>query len=64
MPDSRAMSDVAREVVYNLGYCAQPYPNANCQNKGPNSPYGGEYQLRNQMRGAYTSGGSPLCNGR
>jgi len=28
----------AQEVVYNPGYCAQFYPNANCQNKGPNSP--------------------------
>jgi hypothetical protein len=25
----------AQEVIYNPGYCAQFYPNANCQNKGP-----------------------------
>jgi hypothetical protein len=42
----------AQEVVYNPGYCAQFYPNANCQNKGANSPNTGDYQLRNQIRGA------------
>jgi hypothetical protein len=36
---------MAQEVIYNPGYCAQFYPNANCQNKGPGSPYyGGGYQ--------------------
>jgi len=36
---------MAQEVIYNPGYCAQFYPNANCQNKGPGSPYdGGSYQ--------------------
>jgi hypothetical protein len=39
----------AQEVIYNPGYCAQFYPNANCQNKGPNNPYTGDYQLRNQL---------------
>src|SRR5256886_17460513 len=35
----------AQEVIYNPGYCAQFYPNTNCQNKGPGSPYdGGSYQ--------------------
>lgn len=35
----------AQEVVYNPGYCAQFYPNANCQNKGPGNPYrNGYYQ--------------------
>jgi hypothetical protein len=34
----------AQEVIYNPGYCAQFYPNANCQNKGPGNPYtGGGY---------------------
>jgi hypothetical protein len=28
----------AQEVIYNPGYCAQFYPNANCQNKGPGNP--------------------------
>jgi hypothetical protein len=29
----------AQQVIYNPGYCAQFYPNANCQNKGPGNPY-------------------------
>lgn len=36
----------AQEVIYNPGYCAQFYPNANCQNKGPGNPYTGSYQAR------------------
>jgi hypothetical protein len=32
---------MAQEVIYNPGYCAQFYPNANCQNHGPGSPYYG-----------------------
>ena len=35
---------MAQEVVSNPGYCAQFYPNANCQNKGPGNPYTGSYQ--------------------
>jgi len=34
----------AQEVIYNPGYCAQFYPNANCQNKGPGNPYTGTYR--------------------
>src|SRR5215213_351023 len=37
---------MAQEVISNPGYCAQFYPNANCQNKGPNNPYTGAYQRR------------------
>ena len=37
---------VAQEVIYNPGYCAQFYPNANCQNRGAGSPYTGSYQRR------------------
>ncbi|WP_156438571.1 hypothetical protein [Bradyrhizobium valentinum] len=44
---------MAQEVIHNPGHCAQFYPNANCQNKGPNNPYTGDYQRRNQIRGAY-----------
>jgi hypothetical protein len=51
----------AQEVIYNPGYCAQFYPNANCQNKGPNNPYTGDYQLRN--RGAYAWGAGPCAQG-
>ncbi|MGY3615472.1 hypothetical protein [Bradyrhizobium sp. USDA 10063] len=34
----------AQQVISEPGYCAQFYPNANCQNKGPNNPYTGGYQ--------------------
>lgn len=37
----------AQHVVTNPGYCAQFYPNANCQNYGPGNPYRGGYQARN-----------------
>ena len=30
---------MAQEVIYEPGYCAFYYPNANCQNKGPGNPY-------------------------
>ena len=53
----------AQEVIYNPGYCAQFYPNANCQNKGANNPYNGDYQLRNEIRGAYASGANPCALG-
>ena len=35
---------MAQEVIAEPGYCAQFYPNANCQNKGPGNPYTGDYQ--------------------
>jgi hypothetical protein len=44
---------MAQEVIYNPGYCAQFYPNANCQNKGPGNPYTDSYQ----RRAAYRHGG-------
>jgi hypothetical protein len=43
---------LAQQVVYNPGYCAQFYPNANCQNLGPGNPYTGSYQ-RTAYRGSY-----------
>ena len=58
-----AMPATAQEVISNPGYCAQFYPNANCQNKGANNPYTGDYQLRNQMRGAYAWGTGPCAMG-
>jgi hypothetical protein len=53
----------AQEVITNPGRCAQYYPDANCQNKGPNNPLTGDYQLRNEIRGAYASGVSPCALG-
>jgi hypothetical protein len=57
------MPATAQEVISNPGYCAQFYPNANCQNKGANNPYTGDYQLRNQMRGAYAWGTGACATG-
>jgi hypothetical protein len=36
---SAAPVSAAPPVVSNPGYCAQFYPNANCQNYGPGNPY-------------------------
>jgi len=44
---------MAQEVIYNPGYCAQYYPNANCQNKGPGNPYTGDYQRRATYHNSY-----------
>lgn len=41
-----AVPAAAQPVVTNPGWCAQFYPDANCQNLGPNSPYTGDYQAR------------------
>jgi hypothetical protein len=30
---------LAQAVIEDPGYCAQFYPNANCQNYGPGNPY-------------------------
>jgi hypothetical protein len=39
---------LAQAVIEDPGYCAQFYPNANCQNLGPGNPYtdGGSYRSR------------------
>jgi hypothetical protein len=36
----------AQQVISDPGYCAQFYPDANCQNLGPGNPYNGDYQAR------------------
>jgi hypothetical protein len=51
---------MAQQVIYNPGYCAQFYPNANCQNKGPGNPYTGDYQRRTAYR---SSGNADWNNG-
>src|ERR1700704_4353022 len=58
-----AAAATAQEVIYNPGYCAQFYPNANCQNKGPNNPYTGDYQRRLDSRDAYVFGTGPCTAG-
>ena len=44
---------LAQAVIEDPGYCAQFYPNANCQNLGPGNPYtdGGYY--RNGWQNGY-----------
>jgi hypothetical protein len=43
---------LAQAVIEDPGYCAQFYPNANCQNLGPGNPYtdGGYYRGRQNAR--------------
>ena len=51
---------LAQQVIEDPGYCAQYYPNANCQNLGPGNPYTDDYQ-----RGAaYRSGRAWDSNAR
>ena len=47
---------LAQQVIEDPGYCAQFYPNANCQNLGPGNPYtdGGYY--RNGWQNGYGYG--------
>jgi hypothetical protein len=46
VPAAFAAPALAQAVVEDPGYCAQFYPNANCQNLGPGNPYtdGGYYR--------------------
>ena len=43
---------LAQQVIEDPGYCAQFYPNANCQNLGAGNPYtnGGYWQNDNTPR--------------
>jgi hypothetical protein len=45
----------AQEAIEDPGYCAQFYPNANCQNYGPGNPYrgGNSYQSRGGWQGGW-----------
>jgi hypothetical protein len=36
-------------------------PNANCQNKGPNNPYTGDYQRRNEFRDSFAWSAGPCA---
>jgi hypothetical protein len=53
---SLATPVLAQRVISEPGYCAQFYPNANCQNEGPNNPYTGDYQRRILQSNSYTYG--------
>src|ERR1700712_3615298 len=53
---------LAQAVISEPGYCAQFYPNANCQNKGYGNPYTGSsgYYQRGMDPGMVaSSGGGP-----
>jgi hypothetical protein len=43
----------AQAVISDPGYCAQFYPDANCQNLGPGNPYTGDYQARRNWQDNY-----------
>jgi hypothetical protein len=53
----------AQQVISEPGYCAQFYPNANCQNKGYGNPYTGSsgFYQRGMDGGMYAGGGSSPC---
>jgi ABC-type multidrug transport system permease subunit len=51
-----ATSVMAQPVISEPGYCAQFYPNANCQNKGPGNPYTDPNFHRNQGAQGWSSG--------
>ena len=53
---SLATPVMAQRVISEPGYCAQFYPNANCQNEGPNNPYTGDYQRRILQSNSYVYG--------
>jgi len=46
---------LAQAVIEDPGYCAQFYPNANCENLGPGNPYtdGGYYRDNWQHSNAF-----------
>jgi hypothetical protein len=51
-----ATSVMAQAVISEPGYCAQFYPNANCQNEGPGNPYTDPNFHRNQGAQGWSSG--------
>jgi BA14K-like protein len=55
---------LAQQVISEPGYCAQFYPNANCQNKGYGNPYTGSsgYYQRGMDPGMYASTGMSGCS--
>jgi hypothetical protein len=47
---------LAQAVISDPGYCAQFYPNANCQNLGPGNPYtDGSYYRNDPAMAAQTA---------
>lgn len=54
---------MAQQVISEPGYCAQFYPNANCQNKGYGNPYTGSsgYYQRGMDPRMVASTGASAC---
>jgi hypothetical protein len=52
-----ALPAMAQAVIYEPGYCAQYYPDANCQNMGPGNPNSREYRSRLGQNDRMWSGG-------
>jgi hypothetical protein len=54
----------AQQVISEPGYCAQFYPNANCQNKGYGNPYTGSsgYWQRGGDPGMVAATGMSVCS--
>jgi hypothetical protein len=46
---------LAQAVIEDPGYCAQFYPNANCQNLGPGNPYTDGGYFRNDHQNGHAS---------
>ncbi len=55
-----AMPAMAQAVIYEPGYCAQYYPDANCQNMGPGNPDSPEYRSRLGQTGRTWPGGQTV----
>jgi ABC-type multidrug transport system permease subunit len=53
---------LAQAVTSNPGYCAEFYPNANCQNWGPGNSYTDNSQNRMADNNAYRYHGGPKYN--
>ena len=55
-----AIPALAQEVIYEPGYCAQYYPNANCQNMGPGNPNDINYRRGAGRNGAMMPAGATV----
>jgi hypothetical protein len=53
---------MAQAVISDPGYCAQFYPNANCQNEGPGNPYtnGGYWRNDGGYRNDWRNGNAAM----
>jgi hypothetical protein len=55
-----ALPAMAQAVIYEPGYCAQYYPDANCQNMGPGNPNSLKYRSRLGQNDRTWSGGQTV----